>query len=72
MRCALSSLVDQEWHHSGHAEHPEIAEAIHKVLEEKGVHLPACHFSTPDVELVRYAITVGLLAAKTPDERYTV
>ena len=34
------------------------------------MNLPACHFGTPDVELVRYAITVGLLTARTPEERY--
>ncbi len=54
------------------AEQPEIARAIHKVLEERGVDLPPCHFHTSDIELVRYAITVGLLTAKTPEERYTV
>lgn len=52
------------------AEQPEIARAIHKVLEERGVSLPACHFRTSDVELVRYAITVGLLTARTPEDRY--
>jgi hypothetical protein len=51
-------------------EYPEIAKAIQKVLDERGIHLPACHFHTPDVELVRYAITVGLLTARTPEERY--
>ena len=56
--------------HVACAEQPEIARAIHKVLEERGVSLPACHFRTPDVELVRYAITVGLLTAKTPEDRY--
>ncbi len=54
------------------AEQPEIAGAIHKVLEERGVSLPACHFRTPDIELVRYAITVGLLTARTPEERCIV
>ncbi|CAL5219443.1 g1275 [Coccomyxa viridis] len=54
------------------AEQPEIAGAIHKVLEERGVSLPACHFRTPDIELVRYAITVGLLTARTPEERKKV
>lgn len=52
------------------AEYPEIAKAIQKLLDERGIRLPACHFHTPDVELVRYAITVGLLTARTPDERY--
>ena len=66
VRCALKACSSQP---STCAEQPEIARAIHKVLEERGISLPACHFRTPDVELVRYAITVGLLTARTPEER---
>ena len=70
--CALSSQYIRSDIILGMQSILRFAEAIHKVLEEKGVYLPACHFSTPDVELVRYAITVGLLTAKTSDERYSL
>lgn len=51
------------------AEHPDILAAIKRELEKRGVILPSGHFANPDVELIRYAITVGLLSASTPAEK---
>ena len=51
------------------AEHPDMIASIRKKLEERGVALPPAHFANTDVELTRYAITVGLLAAHTAADR---
>ncbi|BDA42790.1 hypothetical protein COCOBI_03-6830 [Coccomyxa sp. Obi] len=54
------------------AEHPDLIATIRKKLEERGVALPPAHFANTDVELTRYAITVGLLAAHTAADRERV
>lgn len=51
------------------AEHQAVIANIRKKLEERGVALPPAHFANTDVELTRYAITVGLLAAHTAADR---
>ncbi|EIE24556.1 hypothetical protein COCSUDRAFT_40921 [Coccomyxa subellipsoidea C-169] len=45
--------------------HSDVVADIRRKLEERGVSLPASHFADVDVELARYAITVGLLSAQT-------
>ncbi|CAL8467562.1 g7100 [Coccomyxa elongata] len=54
------------------AEHPDVIATIQKKLEERGIALPPAHFANTDVELTRYAITVGLLAAHTTADRERV
>jgi hypothetical protein len=54
------------------AEHPDVIAAIKHMLKERGVVLPPNHFVNEDVELIRYAITVGLLTASTPSEKYAI
>ncbi len=54
------------------AEHRDVIATIRKKLEERGVALPPAHFANTDVELTRYAITVGLLAAHTTADRCTL
>lgn len=52
--------------------HKDVIEAIRLKLEERGVSLPTSHFADADVELARYAVTVGLLTAHTAAERYFI
>ncbi|KAK9909565.1 hypothetical protein WJX75_004195 [Coccomyxa subellipsoidea] len=54
------------------AEHSEVVAAIRSKLEERGVSFPATHFADVDVELARYAVTVGLLTAQTATDRARV
>ena len=51
------------------AEHAPVVAAVRRALAERGVALPPSHFADADVELARYAVTVGLLAAETPQDR---
>lgn len=51
------------------AAHLDVVADIRRKLEERGVSLPASHFADVDVELARYAITVGLLSAQTAADR---
>jgi hypothetical protein len=46
-----------------------VVAAIRSKLEERGVSFPATHFADVDVELARYAVTVGLLTAQTATDR---
>lgn len=52
------------------AEHASVVVEVRKTLSERGVALPRSHFADPDVELARYAVTVGLLTAKSPEEKW--
>ena len=51
------------------AAHSDVVADIRRKLEERGVSLPASHFADVNVELARYAITVGLLSAQTAADR---
>ena len=51
------------------AEHADVIAALRATMQARGVQLPRSHFADPDVELARYAVTVGLLTANTPEEK---
>ncbi len=43
--------------------------ALRATMDARGVALPPNHFGDPDVELARYAVTVGLLTAQSEEDR---
>ena len=52
------------------AEHADVIASLRATMKARGVQLPKSHFADPDVELARYAVTVGLLTANTPEEKW--
>ena len=51
------------------AEHADVIATLRATMAAHGVKLPANHFLDPDVELARYAVTVGLLTAQSEEDR---
>lgn len=47
----------------------EELERLRRMLEEQGIHLPSSRFTSNNAELMRFAYTTGLTAARNMAER---